>query len=611
MEKESTIHNYSLSLLQIHAFIMNKFFCTFALLAIVAVGAQAQGAGLSQGQAYVAPTTTTTTKAKKTCPNCGITMGNITYPWQHESWCPYYRAKNTGTTSSGSRSSSNAGIVAGGIASGLGSALSGAFSNWLNSEPKKDYSVYKNNNQGGFLNRWYAYDPNDEQKYVVVRFGDKVGIWENAWTYHDRSKGETHSYPGEWVITPKKYDYIWMSYCGTELKRVMAVVGVKQKKSNAMFYGLNNARRELIKPNKYTKFRTVRALENTPLVVAFGYTDEQGRDKWDLWKVVMVKEKNSSYTNVVQVGAPYDDVAIWDKYVRVTNGGRSRMLDHFGKDVYNRDFATVGPPIEPTKMAWSQDETGGKYGVIDSLGRSLLPCEYDMINIMNKGVLLTKDNKKGYYYANGNKLPCEYDKIREYGAGVLVEKDGNTWIEHVGKSIPLYVYNTEEEIEEIAKKWGKNVEDKTFEKWYTKESAAVREQYMKKDQFEKESDYKIRIADKTAQEKFVSEKMGDAMSRFLTTNLAKDSLFRGGEYDSEMECFEFFPSQCPWNAFRYPVAIADAKQFNSEFVSAKVEERMLRFDTPSVKQFTLKIRKKVGKYGGTRDLYYNVILDDE
>ena len=134
---------------------------------------------------------------------------------------------------------------------------------------------------------------------------------------------------------------------------------------------------------------------------------------------------------------------------------------------------------------------------------------------------------------------------------------------------------------------------------------------MKKDEFEKESDHKIRIADKTAQEKYVSEKMGDAMSRFLTTNLAKDSLFMGSAYDSEMECFEFFPSQCPWNAFRYPVAIADAKQFKSEFSGATVEDRMLRFDTPSVKQFTLKIRKKVGKYGGTRDITYNVVLSDE
>ena len=114
---------------------------TIALLVVMTIGAWAQGAGLSQGQA-VKQATATPTRASKTCPHCGITKGNITYPWQHESWCPYYQAKNTGTTTSGgSRSSSNAGIVASGIASGVGSALSGALSNWLNSEPKKDYSA--------------------------------------------------------------------------------------------------------------------------------------------------------------------------------------------------------------------------------------------------------------------------------------------------------------------------------------------------------------------------------------------------------------------------------------------------------------------------------------
>ena len=391
----------------------------------------------------------------------------------------------------------------------------------------------------------------------------------------------------------------------------MAVVGVKQKNSDTMFYGLNSGEKELVKPNKYTKFKTVRALENTPLVVAFGYTDKQGREQWDLWTIAYRENKKFDHLNAVQMGGPYDDATVWDKYVRVTNGGRSRMLDHFGKDVFNRDFAQVGTPFGPTKMAWSQDEAGGKYGVIDSLGRSLLPCQYDGINILDRGVLLTKNGKKGYYYANGNQVPCEFDNIREYGTGLLVKKDGKTWIEHAGKSIPLYLYNTEEEIQQLAEKYHRNFEDKTFEKWYAKESAAVREQYMKKDQFEKESDYKIRIADKAAAEKYVSEKMGDAMSRFLTQNLAKDSLFISNQYDSEMECFEFFPIQCPWNAFRYPVSIDEAKEFDRWFRRAEITDRMLRFDTPAVKQCTFKLWKPVGKYGGGIWTSYNVVLEDD
>jgi len=137
MEKESTIHNYSLSLLQIHAFIMNKFFCTFALLAIVAVGAHAQGAGLSQGQAYVAPTPTPK-QTKKTCPECGITKGNITYPWQHHTWCPYYRAQSSG--SSGGSRGFNVPSTKYGLASGLTSMLGQALVSSLFSNPDQGKS---------------------------------------------------------------------------------------------------------------------------------------------------------------------------------------------------------------------------------------------------------------------------------------------------------------------------------------------------------------------------------------------------------------------------------------------------------------------------------------
>jgi hypothetical protein len=83
---------------------MKKILLSFlALLTTVSVLAQA---GLTQGEAYVNPTPTPQ-QAKKYCPHCGITKGNITYPWQHESWCPYYRSQSSGSSSSSGRSSSS------------------------------------------------------------------------------------------------------------------------------------------------------------------------------------------------------------------------------------------------------------------------------------------------------------------------------------------------------------------------------------------------------------------------------------------------------------------------------------------------------------------------
>ena len=79
---------------------MKRILLSLTLLIAVTLGAQAQGAGLSQGQAYVAPSATPA-KAKKSCPDCGITMGNVTYPWQHHTWCPYYRAQSSGSSNRG------------------------------------------------------------------------------------------------------------------------------------------------------------------------------------------------------------------------------------------------------------------------------------------------------------------------------------------------------------------------------------------------------------------------------------------------------------------------------------------------------------------------------
>ena len=111
-----------------------KLILALFMLSLGIIGAQAQGAGLSYGEAVKAPAPTTT-KAKKTCPNCGIIKGNITYPWQHESWCPHYRSQGGGSSSSRSSSSSSgaAYTAASAATSVLGSLLSGMISSGSNS----------------------------------------------------------------------------------------------------------------------------------------------------------------------------------------------------------------------------------------------------------------------------------------------------------------------------------------------------------------------------------------------------------------------------------------------------------------------------------------------
>jgi hypothetical protein len=575
--------------------------------------AHAQGAGLSQGEAVKAPSYTPQTKRKK-CPQCGITMGNVTYPWQHESWCPHYRERGGGgdsaprMSSGSSVSTSNAGIVAGGIASGLGSYLSGALSNWLNSEPKRDYSVYKNTQPGTFLN-WgsdYDYEPNKEQKYVVVRAGNKVGVWENSWVTRDKKT----RYPGEWLIKPTKYDYIWMSHSG--LKEYpsffVSVVGVKQKEGDAssgMFYGFTL--HEFTKLNKYTDFRTRLAKsKEIPLVVAFGYTDEQGRKLWDLWSVALEKKKKSVGQKAVQLGGPYEDVTVWDEYVRVTNGGRHKLLDHYGREIYNRDFARIGTPTGPAKVVWAQNEAGGKYGVIDSLGRTVLPFENEEISLCDGGtVIYGNGGLYGALLPNGERVPMEYKKIsetfwtRDNGQNVItlfVEKDGvNYYISH-GKLIPVIApvnleakhspddstsyYNT-------LVKYGCS-----FSSWYDKKTAKLKEEFMQRGEFEREADYKARIADSANLGKYLSSKISAPVDEYLKSFPIKN-LARLGKYDMDNECFPVSLDQAPWEVVRIPVPLDVAPEFKKKAsVEYNSTEQELRNDFPAIKSVKIKVDRK-------------------
>ena len=152
--------------------------------------ALAQG-GLSQGAAIKNPTANPV-QSKKTCSQCGITMGNVTYAWQHESWCPYYKSKSSSSrkSSTGSTEQLVTNVAAATVASALGNALG----NWLSSEPQGqngNFKRYFNNNPGQSLDE--RSDPKtgkDVPRYVVLRDSkkNKLGVWKNAWTYVESDK---------------------------------------------------------------------------------------------------------------------------------------------------------------------------------------------------------------------------------------------------------------------------------------------------------------------------------------------------------------------------------------------------------------------------------------
>ena len=71
----------------------------------------------------------------KTCSECGIVKYNVTYPWQHHTWCPYYRPQSSGSSSSSSMTNYGAYTVANAATSAIGALLTDAL--FGNKQPQK------------------------------------------------------------------------------------------------------------------------------------------------------------------------------------------------------------------------------------------------------------------------------------------------------------------------------------------------------------------------------------------------------------------------------------------------------------------------------------------
>lgn len=119
---------------------------TLTIMMSLACG-YSQAQGLSQGQRVVTPSVTPQ-QAEKRCEKCGIRMYNATNPWQHETWCPYYRSQGSGSSSGSSSSVSTANTarmaVVGSVMSGVGELLSGWIGNLIRGKKKEENNQNSN-----------------------------------------------------------------------------------------------------------------------------------------------------------------------------------------------------------------------------------------------------------------------------------------------------------------------------------------------------------------------------------------------------------------------------------------------------------------------------------
>ncbi len=544
-----------------------KLILALFMLSLGIIGAQAQGAGLSYGEAVKAPKPTAT-KAKKTCPNCGITMGNITYPWQHEDWCPYYRSQGGGSSSSRSSSSSSSNYTAASAATtALGALLSGLISN--NKSSQRTTSAY------------------DQQKAKKEEDQKATRIWYRKKQYNEMIVDEQKWKAGDYVV--KK--------------------GKMKDDAKEPAYGIYN--------NQTKKWLLDADSKNDSIYVF--------RSDYDN----IYSEKYVPRFNRIQLLTPPEGyttypIAVWMTPSHREVGGYSGKTIYSHYDSKNLMFVIdkSSDKLVPLKDVSENKHfllnVNGKVGLITKSYEVILPAEYDKIERLADYDLYKrfrklvypcysayKSDKKSVFDHKGAMLDASFNQFTYmhslyndiYDEVFIVGQDGKYGImTRNGKKLLPIIYNSPEQVHAV------KTENISYMRWYLQEASKYID---KKGEFEKTDHFEARMKDAKMQEEYLREVMADAPQRYLAEKVPnKENLkLTLGEYDADKECFPISLAIAPWNIFMLPVPIADAKEFKTEFESIKASATKtaqlgIRYDAPSVEAITFTANDgKVYKYG--------------
>ncbi len=591
----------------------------FALLTTVSVFAQA---GLSRGEAVVNPAGNPQ-QAKKHCPHCGITMGNITYPWQHENWCPYYRSNGSGSSSSSSSSVTATAISTG--AAVLGSAISSLITSAMD-HSSGDNNYYRNEAFGGqisFKTDWYS---DDDHTCVVLRDpkSGKKGIWHNAYVFNHKSDPQPTS--GFWILQPV-FDQIYM---GEHMSKAFAITcqtktkkGQEKQEWQVYEFGLGSmcykGHATIISP--FTAEDVEFSLKTDKLML-------QKDGLWGLYKVARsgpneIKKRPITLKPLAE--PQFDSIQFYGTQNCVWKNGHAGIIDDNGKELIPVKYKDVGTVIGKNKWAWAVADDGNA-GLVNTRGEVILPFEHGSIHVDEYGVSARRDGEDKYFVllSDGSKTPALYDDVTFTKDGYVFEQNGlYGFANQQGKTVlepafeSIQIVNHDPELVNFTKinddyvgkkmffvkqdgKWGvKRWADgsyimeplvldrskvlyylgtlKTFD--YEMMERDQRALYSSvKDEFETQAQYEARQADPAANAVYVDKKMEGFPLLFLRAQIKKAAESGSGmtigwhDYDVDRQAFPFSSNLSPIPIYYLPVPIEEGPAFREALASVRTKD---------------------------------------
>ena len=401
---------------------MNKILLSIiALFTTLSVFAQA---GLSQGEAIVNPTTNPR-QAQKHCPHCGITMGNITYPWQHEPWCPYYRSQDSGGGSSSSSSSVTATAMGVGAAV-LGSAISSLITSAMD-HSHGDNNYYTNDGFAQQLTFETQYNRDDDHTCVVLRDPktQKKGIWHNAYVAGSKSNNPQPT-SGFWILKPE-FDQIYMDQYMNKPYAITCQSKTKKGQSvqewQVYEFGLGTfiyqGHATIISP--FPAEDVEFSLKSSKLML-------QKDGAWGLYTVARAgaDEIKKHPITLKEVAAPqFDSIQFYGTQNCVWKDGLAGIIDDNGKTLIPVKYKDVGTVIGKKKWAWAI--TGeGECGLVNISGDVILPFEHESMHVDEYGVSARRKGEDKYFVllSDGRQIPALYDDVTFTKDGFVFEQNG-------------------------------------------------------------------------------------------------------------------------------------------------------------------------------------------
>ena len=534
---------------------MKRFLLFIAILLVSTAIASAQGAGLSQGQAYTSPSATPQAQVKR-CPECGIVKGNVTYPWQHEPWCPYYRPQGSSGASSHSStpvSQTTAGLAANVLTSALGAALVSS----MNNGGGRDFDFgfnghqkFTNNSPGG-----------SNGKYVVVRDErtDGVGIFNNA--------------SEKWELRPMKYQALNIS----DMDAVLA-----RSYHSSKWGVVNGYDGRVIVPLKYGNAVGAAKLSSPKLL----YPTKETNGPCD----VLVKTEGGWKL----LPERYDEATLIEKarvYVTLKKNGVKGAIGTDGEWLIKPEWLDVIPLNDVGgKPAFYVKNPSG-WGLM--VGEELVfPNEYSYMYLLNNGHLISCRNggKYGVCSLDGDYfIQPVFDKIEPWKTDLF--KGQQFYKIAIDGKFGLY---TDDGVLALPPIYA---DDKSLERASATYQQDSYSQFIKRKvqllsvtrgEFEKTSDFDARQKDPVLQQKYMDEHITGAEEEFVQNALArvKDHKFSISAYDADKECFYVNDSATPRNnPYIVRVPVDKAPLFKKEFGSGISDDKLegavygIRLDT--------------------------------